>query len=253
LSRYLTYSTVLHFVVLALALYLNSRAEKPQVYYGFQFLGGQSGLDTGKLEPAPAPLTTPAASPGPAPQPAETPPVSEDPDRIAVPKTPDKKSPGPKKSAPETTEGRNTKKGKGIKGGRGESSFGHGDFQGSKLSPVGGIGTSLEIGGFGPGSGGATEASFPYKWYSELVYKRLWESWDRTDAGTRECKVAFIIQRDGQVSEVRVKGSSGDAFFDMTARRAVTGAAPFPPLPDAFTEKSLPVLVRFRLQESRTH
>jgi hypothetical protein len=29
-----------------------------------------------------------------------------------------------------------------------------GDFQGSKTGPVGGIGTSLEIGGFGPGGAG---------------------------------------------------------------------------------------------------
>jgi TonB family protein len=60
--------------------------------------------------------------------------------------------------------------------------------------------------------------------------------------------VAFIIQKDGQVRDIRVKNSSGDSYFDMTAKRAVTAAAPFPPLPDGFEAKDLPVLVRFRLQ-----
>ncbi|MBK6880861.1 MAG: TonB C-terminal domain-containing protein [Elusimicrobia bacterium] len=113
---------------------------------------------------------------------------------------------------------------------------------------MGGVGTSLEIGGFGPGGGGDASKQFPFKWYGELIYKRLWEAWDRTDAGTRECKVGFVVQRDGSVKSVKIKASSGDSLFDMTAKRAVTAAAPFPPLPDGFKEKELPVLVRFRLQ-----
>lgn len=248
MNRYLTYSSLIHATALAVVAYLNFQAEKPQIYYGFQFLGGQSGFGTGKLEPAPAPLANPPAAAGkPAETPVAPPEPSADPDRIALPKEADK--PTVKKPVAEVEpQGKNTKKGKGTKDGRGEASFGHGDFQGAKTGPVGGIGTSLEIGGFGPGSAGLPVSPFPFKWYGELVYKRLWESWDRTDAGTRECKVAFLIQKDGQVRDIRVKNSSGDSYFDMTAKRAVTAAAPFPPLPDGFEAKDLPVLVRFRLQ-----
>lgn len=245
MNRYLTYSSLLHAAALGLFFFLSFRAEKQPVYYGFQFLGGQSGFGTGKLEPAPAPLVTPPAETGKRDEtPVAPPEPSADPDRIALPKETDK--PGKKKD--DDAQGKNTKKGKGVKGGRGEASFGRGDFQGTKTGPVGGVGTSLEIGGFGPGSGGLPVAEFPFKWYGELVYKRLWESWDRTDAGTRECKVAFVIEKDGRVRDVRVRNTSGDSFFDLNARRAVNAAGPFPPLPDGFKEKELPVLVRFRLQ-----
>ena len=54
--------------------------------------------------------------------------------------------------------------------------------------------------------------------------------------------------KDGSVAAVKVKNSSGDSLFDMTAKRAVSAAAPFPPLPEGFKEKELPILVRFRLQ-----
>lgn len=199
-------------------------------------MGGQSGFGTGKLEPAPAPVKS-AAPPAPA---SEALPLSEDLERVAVAK----KTP-PKKETPVTkgTEKKQTKL-----SGRGNAALGHGDFQGSKTGPVGGIGTSLEIGGFGPGGAGNASNQFPFKWYGELVYKRLWEAWDRTDAGTLECKVAFKILKDGKVAAVKVKNTSGDSLYDMTAKRAVLAAAPFPPLPDGFKEKELPVLVQFRLQ-----
>jgi TonB family protein len=237
-SRYLVYSTVIHAAGLSAFLLIANLSTKPTAYYGFQFLGGQSGFGTGRLEPAAAPLKETG-------RPAATPSKenallkSDDPDRVAIAKkTAAKKEPAPKTPAVKN----------GQKGGRGNAALGRGDFQGSKTGPVGGVGTSLEIGGFGPGGAGGVGQQFPFKWYGELVYKRLWEAWDRTDAGTRECKVAFKILKDGKVTGVKIKSSSGDALFDMTAKRAVLAAAPFSPLPEGFKEKELPILVRFRLQ-----
>ncbi len=236
MTRYVLYSSLIHFLAAVVFAFIMGRSAEPTAYYGFQFLGGQSGFGSDKLEPAPAPTT--AAPPAPI-SPEEAAPASDDPNRVAVAKEPPKKSEPKPKTPPAKT---------GVKGGRGESALGRGDFQGSKTGPVGGVGTSLEIGGFGPGGGGDASKQFPFKWYGELIYKRLWEAWDRTDAGTRECKVGFVVQRDGSVKSVKIKASSGDSLFDMTAKRAVTAAAPFPPLPDGFKEKELPVLVRFRLQ-----
>lgn len=246
MNRYLAYSTLVHATAFFAIFFVVARTTKPTAYYGFQFLGGQSGFGTGRLEPAPAPAPTkePGNTPGAAPK-EETLPKSDDTDRVAVAK----KNTAKKESspAPKTSEKSPTNKG-GQKGGRGNAALGHGDFQGSKTGPVGGVGTSLEIGGFGPGGAGGAGNQFPFKWYGELVYKRLWEAWDRTDAGTLECKVAFKILKDGKVANVKVKNTSGDSLFDMTAKRAVLAAAPFPPLPDGFKEKELPILVRFRLQ-----
>ncbi|MBK8575561.1 MAG: cell envelope integrity protein TolA [Elusimicrobia bacterium] len=246
MTRYLAYSSVLHGLAFGTLLLFLSWTDRPQAYYGFQFLGGQSGFGTGRLEPAPAPAPTKEVGhlPGSAAK-EETLPKSDDTDRVAIAKkTASKKETAPTAKSPE----KNPKNKAGEKGGRGNAALGHGDFQGSKTGPVGGVGTSLEIGGFGPGGAGGAGNLFPYKWYGELVYKKLWEAWDRTDAGTLECKVAFKILKDGKVLNVKIKSTSGDALFDMNAKRAVLVAAPFPKLPDGFKEEELPILVRFRLQ-----
>ncbi len=246
MNRYLAYSTLIHVTGLSAFLFIANLSMKPTAYYGFQFLGGQSGFGTGRLEPAPAPAPTKEMGkiPGSTSK-EETLPKSDDTDRVAIAKkNAAKKEASP---TPKTTEKSPTNKA-GEKGGRGNAALGHGDFQGSKTGPVGGVGTSLEIGGFGPGGAGGAGNQFPFKWYGELVYKRLWEAWDRTDAGTLECKVAFTILKDGKVVNVKIKNTSGDSLFDMTAKRSVLAAAPFPPLPDGFKEKELPILVRFRLQ-----
>ena len=246
MSRYLAYSTFIHAAGIAIFLFMANLSTKPTAYYGFQFLGGQSGFGTGRLEPAPAPALTKEAgkSVGSAPK-EDVLPKSDDADRVAIAKKSESKKEGPKGSK---NQEKSLAKKAGEKGGRGNAALGHGDFQGSKTGPVGGVGTSLEIGGFGPGGAGGAGNQFPFKWYGELVYKRLWEAWDRTDAGTLECKVAFKILKDGKVAGVKIKSSSGDSLFDMTAKRAVLAAEPFPPLPDGFKESELPILVRFRLQ-----
>lgn len=236
MTRYLAFSTLLHAAGLGAMLYFATLTAKPTAYYGFQFMGGQSGFGTGKLEPAPAPAKTPEIS---SPKKEELP-VSDDTSRVAIAKKIDPKKEKPKQPTKEI--------GQAKTGGQGNAALGHGDFQGSKTGPVGGIGTSLEIGGFGPGGAGSSANQFPFKWYGELVYKRLWEAWDRADAGTSECKVAFKILKDGKVAALKIKTSSGDSLFDMTAKRAVLSAAPFPPLPEGFKEIELPILVRFRLQ-----
>lgn len=238
MNRYLAISSSIHGIVFGFFFLFLSWTDRPQAYYGFQFMGGQSGFGTGRLEPAPAP--PPSATTGTKSiSPDEKLKPSDNTDRVALNKKDPKKAAAVSKKTELKT---------GVKGGRGESALGRGDFQGSKTGPVGGVGTSLEIGGFGPGGAGGAGQQFPFKWYGELVYKRLWEAWDRTDAGTRECKVAFKIMRDGKVTGVKIKTSSGDALFDMTAKRAVLTAAPFSPLPEGFKEKELPILVRFRLQ-----
>lgn len=236
MSRYLAYSAALHSLAFGLIFLLLSRTDPPPAYYGFQFIGGQSGFGTGKLEPAPAPAKSGGT---PAPE-KEVLAPSEDTTRVAV-----AKKIGPKKESPKqkTKETAQTKT-----GGEGKAALGHGDFQGSKTGPVGGVGTSLEIGGFGPGGAGSSANQFPFKWYGELIYKRLWEAWDRTDAGTSECKVSFKILKDGRATLIKIKMSSGDSLFDMNAKRAVLSASPFPPLPDGFKDADLPILVRFRLQ-----
>jgi TonB family protein len=51
----------------------------------------------------------------------------------------------------------------------------------------------------------------------------------------------FRITRDGQITLAQVEASSGYAFFDQTALRALLSATPLPPLPAAFSDNYLGV------------
>jgi TonB family protein len=245
-TPYLLLSAAVHAAVIAGLIFGLSAVKPEKKYYAVDFMGGQSGLGTGRLQPAPAPAGGHAEN-AEAPK-LETPedaPDTRDERKLTVKKE-NKKGKGDKKKK----HGEGTLKAprnKGAKGGRGESADGKGDIMGAKSGAVGGAGTSLEIGGFGPG-GVQAGPRFPYSWYVNSLYKRLWEAWDRTDAGNKSCGVAFTILRDGTVKEIKVDDTSGDAFFDITARRAVEDAAPFSPLPEGFPEKELRVYVKFRLQ-----
>ncbi len=257
MTRYLSYSAGLH-IILLLFLIFSSASKPKRQWYQINFVGGASGFGTGIMEPAPAPRK-PAkkASSSPKKSSPKTTKSKNKKNKVAVAKKPTKpkKKKAPKqkaktvvkKQAPPPSKAP-AKKNKGTLNGKGESTKGKGDIMGSKTGPVGGVGTSLEIGGFGPGGGGTFNTGFPYTWYVNLLYKRLWESWDRRNAGTKECSVSFIIERDGSLSSVNVTESSHDALFDLMAKRAVESSAPFPSLPEGYTEPSLPVLVRFRLQ-----
>ncbi|MBK6880860.1 MAG: hypothetical protein IPH01_08835 [Elusimicrobia bacterium] len=98
MTRYVLYSSLIHFLAAVVFAFIMGRSAEPTAYYGFQFLGGQSGFGSGKLEPAPAPTT--AAPPAPI-SPEEAAPASDDPNRVAVAKEPPKSpNPNPKHPRP---------------------------------------------------------------------------------------------------------------------------------------------------------
>jgi protein TonB len=113
-----------------------------------------------------------------------------------------------------------------------------------------GIGTA-GIGESGPGGyGTGTGVAFPFPWYIEAVFTKLEINWVKpylVNAEPREytAVVYFVIGRNGQVSRVEVEQSSGIAALDRSAESAVLGAAPFPPLPNQWTEQDLAFRVRF--------
>jgi TonB family protein len=58
--------------------------------------------------------------------------------------------------------------------------------------------------------------------------------------------IAFNIQRDGRVTDVKLISPSGVGVYDRAAIRAVYAANPLPPLPPEFTGERLGVHLRFR-------
>ncbi len=109
-----------------------------------------------------------------------------------------------------------------------------------------------------PGSGGVgvgdgTPFGSRFGAYAALIRDRVAQKWhtDQVDARIRTLPAAvvtFDIQRNGQVTNVRVVQSSGNVALDNSSRRAVMEASPFEPLPAAYSGSSATIEFWFSLK-----
>jgi TonB family protein len=82
----------------------------------------------------------------------------------------------------------------------------------------------------------AVNQDFPYNYYFAQIQSRIEATWTRSPVGNdAHAVVSFTIHADGSISDLRVRESSGFDTFDLAALRAVQNAAPFAPLPRAYT------------------
>ena len=59
----------------------------------------------------------------------------------------------------------------------------------------------------------------------------------------------FRVHRDGKVTSASVEETSGFAFFDQAAMRALLRASPLPPLPEGYANQYLGVHFAFELAQ----
>ena len=107
--------------------------------------------------------------------------------------------------------------------------------------------------GSAQGSGALTlnVSDFPFAWYLAAIHRKVTERWEGRALQGRQPVVTFEIARDGQVSNLAVKESSGNPYYDRTAMRAIAEAAPFPRLPDEFPGSMLRVHMGFTFAQER--
>jgi TonB family protein len=105
----------------------------------------------------------------------------------------------------------------------------------------------------GPAGGGSITAlevgDVQLAWYSDSVQAALYGQWRRPIlsglAEPIEVRITFEILRDGAVRDLIIDASSGVPVFDRAALRAVSDAAPLPPLPGSWREPTLPATFVF--------
>jgi TonB family protein len=77
---------------------------------------------------------------------------------------------------------------------------------------------------------------FTYDYYIAQLVARIDQNWTRPPVGVGvHAIVSFRIHSDGSITGVVVRETSTFDTFDLAALRAVQNAAPFPPLPRAYT------------------
>lgn len=123
---------------------------------------------------------------------------------------------------------------------------------------AGGSGLTIGAGkpGFGEGGGGGGladqigQSDFPFTWYLQTVRDKISSNWfqslvDPGVNGTFQVAVYFKIFKDGSVSAVDIRESSGIKTLDQSAVRAVMRSANFPPLPDGYDDSYLGIILIF--------
>jgi len=112
-----------------------------------------------------------------------------------------------------------------------------------------GTGTGGAGGGLGEGFGDGL-ANFPYAYYRNRILDEIRVNWfpGRIDPGpdmVLQTVVNFRIYRNGTISTVEIRKSSGIPDLDRIAVRAVTNAAAFPPLPNEYDGEYLVINLLF--------
>jgi TonB family protein len=88
-------------------------------------------------------------------------------------------------------------------------------------------------------------SDFPYAYYIRQVAGKIREKWDGKAIPGQQPAVIFEIGRDGRLNLARIDKSSGNAYYDQVAIRAINDAGPFPPLPDDFKKPVLRIGLQF--------
>lgn len=76
-----------------------------------------------------------------------------------------------------------------------------------------------------------------------------WSPPFESTAEIKEAVVNFILYPTGRIEDPTIEKSSGNAFFDQAALRAVYEANPFPPFPQGIRDPSLKVHFSFLLKK----
>lgn len=102
--------------------------------------------------------------------------------------------------------------------------------------------------------GARTDGDFRFAYYLAAIRNKIGSRWvppPGMDARGRtvHATLYFRIGRDGQISVAQIEASSGNAFFDQTAMRALLAATPLPPLPAGYSDPWLGVHFGFDYQQ----
>ena len=113
------------------------------------------------------------------------------------------------------------------------------------------------VAGGGPTGGRGTDVAtvrtsgieFPYPGYLNNIVRQIALRFDPSDRGPAlRAEIAFLLHRDGSISNLRFLKRSGAYAFDLEAQgsiEAAAGAHAFGPLPPGFTDDILPVIFSF--------
>ena len=204
-------------------------------------LGGVPGPDTGGMSPLggrPVQLAMPLP-PSPRPRAIRVPARAEPEMTVPTPaaRRREVRGPPPIESSPEGARGQTLTQGDEVRPGDALADTG-----------VQGLGFGLSTGG-GGGTGGYLDVGdFCCPDYLSTMIDLIRRNWNANQEVPGSVMTKFTIQRDGRLVDIKVEQSSGYVALDLAAQRALALTMRLPPLPSAFTERTLTVDLEFQYQ-----
>jgi protein TonB len=226
LAAPVTVSALLHALVVAAFVIIGPAPQpaSPPVYKVSLVAAppGERAAGVVRPRPEPAPATKAPTPPRPVTSAPDAAPVPPKPRREPPPRTPAQATPTPEPAKPSA---------------RAEPT----PAPAAGGGPVGGRGADVAT--------VRTEGiEFPYPGYLQNIVRQIAARFTPPRGTTARAEVAFLIHRDGSVSNFRFLISSRSYAFDVEARGAVEAAAEaraFGPLPRGFPDDVLPVIFSF--------
>ncbi len=232
-------SLAAHAVAVAVVLMIPSAmpraAKAPRVMMSIS-LGGTPGPNTGGMQTiggkpiqAAQPSTDPQIAKPIQPSAAVTPQTMALPDPKQKPRTP----PKPTVTSKDPT---GTAVGKGFETRAGTAKV----DTGAK-----GQGFGLSTGGTGGDGGIKVPGNFCCPEYLLDLKDRITKNWNQNQKMAGITVMGFIIQRNGQITDIEVVKTSGNTILDLAAQRALINTRMLAPLPAGYTAQRLPVELVF--------
>jgi TonB family protein len=94
---------------------------------------------------------------------------------------------------------------------------------------------------------------FKFPFYTDMIQRKIELYWSPPPLGSTgdatEAVVGFVLFSTGKIGDPKIEKSSGNAFFDQAALRAVYLANPLPPFPQGLRDPSMTIHFRFALMK----
>lgn len=222
-------------VILLIPSVMPRAAEQPRLIMNIS-LGGAPGPKTGGMQmiggrpiEAALPSTDPQIAKSILPAVTATPPKMTLPDPKQKPRTP------PKPTV-------SSKDPKGTAVGRGfETQAGTAKVEtGAK-----GEGFGLSSGGMGGQGGVKVPAGFCCMEYIADMIDRIKKNWNQNQKVPGTVLMKYMIQRNGQITDIEVGTSSANPILDLAAQRALINTRMLAPLPAGYSGQRLPIELEF--------
>lgn len=168
---------------------------------------------------------------------AVRPPAAATPQMIEPrPQAPPKKAPPPVKKAPTQARGTTPTRGEQVQ-------------TGSAIAETGGRGQGFGLTSGGGGTGAQLDVGdFCCPEYLATMQQFIQRNWNSKQQVVGTTVMTFVVERDGTLTGITTRRSSGFAALDLTAQRALVLTRQLPPLPAEFTEPSLTVHLSFNYE-----